>query len=249
MTTRLVLVFLGLLFCSPAFAASGGVKLMHANTKLSDRTSLQRGARTFVNYCLGCHAATYMRYNRVGADLGISEDVLKQNLMFGTDKTGETMTVAMRKTDAELYFGGAVPPDLSVTARSRGVDWLYTYFMTFYRDPARPFGVNNLAFKDVGMPHVLWELQGWQRPVYEDLKHADGSVSKKITHLELETAGSQSPEEFARTVRDLVNFMDYLGEPVKLQRHKIGFWVIFYLLLVLLPVVYLLKKEYWKDVH
>jgi len=147
------------------------------------------------------------------------------------------------------YFGGAVPPDLSVTARSRGVDWLYTYFMTFYLDPSRPFGVNNLAFKDVGMPHVLWELQGWQRAIYEVREHANGSVTKEITNLELETEGLQTEEEYARTVRDLVNFMDYLGEPIKLKRQKIGFWAIFYLLLVLLPIVYLLKKEYWKDVH
>jgi ubiquinol-cytochrome c reductase cytochrome c1 subunit len=225
-------------------SASTGQKLMHANTDLSDQASLQRGARTFVNYCLSCHSAAYMRFNRLGKDLGISDDVLKSNLMFGTDKTGSTMTIAMKKQDAEQYFGGAVPPDLSVTARSLGVDYLYTYFMTFYRDHSRPLGVNNLAFKDVGMPHVLWELQGWQRPVYGEGEHAD-----EIVHLEQETAGSQSAEEYARTVRDLVNFMDYLGEPIKLKRQKIGFWVIFYLLLILLPIVYLLKKEYWKDVH
>lgn len=230
-------------------AASGGQKLMHANTDLSDTQSLQRGARTFVNYCLSCHSAAYMRFNRLGKDLGISDDVLKSNLMFGTDKTGNTMTIAMTPQDAEQYFGGAIPPDLSVTARSRGVDWLYTYFMTFYRDESRPFGVNNMAFKDVGMPHVLWELQGWLKPVYEEETHADGSVSKKIVGLEQATEGTQSEKEYARTVRDLVNFMDYLGEPIKLKRQKIGFWVIFYLLLILLPVVYLLKREYWKDVH
>lgn len=230
-------------------AASSGAELMHANTNLSDRSSLQRGARTFVNYCLSCHSAAYMRFNRMGADLGISDDVLKENLMFGTDKVGDTMTIAMTNNDAESYFGGAVPPDLSVTARSRGVDWLYTYFMTFYRDQSRPFGVNNIAFKDVGMPHVLWELQGWMKPVYEEKEHADGSVFKEIVGLEQDTKGTLIPEEYASTVRDLVNFMDYLGEPIKLKRQKIGFWVICYLMVILLPVVYLLKKEYWKDVH
>ncbi len=248
MKLRLILLLLSFACANSSLAASGGTELMHANTDLSDRDSLQRGARTFVNYCLSCHAAAYMRFNRLGEDLGISDDVLKSNLMFGTDKTGSTMTIAMTKSDAEQYFGGAAPPDLSVTARSRGVDWLYTYFMTFYRDSARPFGVNNIAFKDVGMPHVLWELQGWQRPVFAEDEHA-GDGAKKIVHVEQETEGSQTPKEYERTVRDLVNFMDYMGEPIKLKRQKIGFWVIFYLLLVLLPVVYLLKKEYWKDVH
>ena len=249
MKSRLLILILGFVLSAPLYSAGGGVELMHANTNLSDRASLQRGARTFINYCLSCHSAAYMRYNRMGADLGISDDVLKENLMFGTDKVGNTMTIAMTAADAEVYFGGAVPPDLSVTARSRGVDWLYTYFMTFYRDSSRPFGVNNLAFKDVGMPHVLWELQGWMKPVYKETEHADGSVTEEIVGIEQDTEGSMSPEEYARTVRDLVNFMDYLGEPIKLKRQKIGFWVIFYLGLILLPVVYLLKKEYWKDVH
>lgn len=249
MIRRMLILLAGTVLSTSVLAASAGFELMHANTDLSDNASLQRGARTFVNYCLSCHSAAYMRFNRLGKDLGISDEVLKRNLMFGTDKTGETMTIAMTRQDAEQYFVGAVPPDLSVTARAKGVDWLYTYFMTFFRDPSRPFGVNNLAFKDVGMPHVLWELQGWQRPVYEEDVHAGGSMTKKIVHLEQESEGTQTPEEYASTVRDLVNFMDYLGEPIKLKRQKIGFWVIFYLLFILLPVVYLLKKEYWKDVH
>ena len=249
MKLRLFFLLTGFVFSGSVLGASGGVELMHANTNLSDKASLQRGARTFVNYCLSCHSASYMRYNRIGADLGISDEVLKKNLMFGTEKTGDTMTIAMTPESAEQYFGGAVPPDLSVTARSRGVDWLYTYFMTFYRDPVRPYGVNNLAFKDVGMPHVLWELQGWKRPVYEDVKHEDGSVTQKIVELEMQTPGSQSEKEYERTVRDLVNFMDYIGEPIKLKRQKIGFWTILYLLIILLLIVYLMKKVYWKDVH
>lgn len=239
-------LLLALLFQVPAFAAGGG-QLMHFEPDLSNRESLQRGAQIFVNYCLSCHSAAFMRYNRLGTDLGIPEDILKTNLMFGTDKTGETMTIAMRPQDAEQWFGVA-PPDLSVTARARGASWLYTYFMTFYRDPARPAGVNNLAFKDVGMPHVLWELQGWQQPVYEEKTAADGTVERVITGLELASPGKLGEDGYRRAVSDLVNFLVYLGEPIKLKRHAIGVWVILYLL-VLLLVVYLLKREFWKDVH
>jgi len=221
--------------------AKGGDQMLHYEADLSNQTSLQRGAKLFVNYCLSCHSAAFMRYNRLGRDLGIPDDVLKANLMFGTDKTGETMTVAMNPQEAAQWFGVA-PPDLSVTARARGASWLYTYFMTFYRDPARPNGVNNLAFKDVAMPHVLWELQGWQRPVYSE------ENPQVISHLELESPGLLDQEGYRRAVQDLVNFLVYLGEPIKLKRQAIGGWVIAYLL-VLLGVVYLLKREFWKDVH
>lgn len=242
---RALLLFVLLLAPLAASAKSGG--LMHYNADLSDEKSLQRGARIFVNYCLTCHSAAYMRFNRVGRDLGIPESVLKTNLMFGTDKPGETMTVAMVPAEAERWFGVA-PPDLSVTARARGDDWLYTYFMTFYRDPARPTGVNNLAFRDVAMPHVLWELQGWQRAVYTEETGADGQVTKVFEGFEQLTPGKLDAAGYEQTVRDLVNFLVYLGEPIKLKREKIGIWVIVYLL-VLLFVVYLLKLEYWKDVH
>lgn len=245
---RLMQILCGFMLVAPLWAAGNGPGLMHASVDLSDQASLQRGARVFVNYCLSCHSAAYMRYNRLGEDLDISEDVLKENLMFGTDKTGNTMTIAMSKADAEQYFGAA-PPDLSVIARARGADWLYTYFMTFYRDPSRPLGVNNLIFKDVAMPHVLWELQGWQRPVYKEQTGAHSKiVNKKIDHLEYETTGMLSDKEYKKTVQDLVNFMVYLGEPIKLKRHMIGTWVMVYLL-ILLVIVYFLKKEYWRDIH
>lgn len=220
---------------------------MHARVDLSDKASLQRGAKIFVNYCLSCHSAAYMRFNRLGEDLGVPEDVLEQNLMFGTDKPGDTMTIAMRTEDATAYFGTA-PPDLSVISRARGADWLYTFFMTFYRDPSRPFGVNNLQFKDTAMPHVLWELQGWQEPVKVEETLDDGSTVETIEHFEVVTPGQLSPEEYEQTVNDLVNFLVYLGEPVKLKRYTIGTWVIVYLL-VFLVVAYFLKREYWKDVH
>ena len=248
---RLSIILLSFLISTCSWASENG-HLMHMRVDLSDQKSLQRGARTFVNYCLSCHSAEYMRFNRMGKDLGITEKVLKKNLMFGTDKPGNTMTVAMRPEDAKQFFG-VIPPDLSVVARARGADWLYTYFMSFYRDPSRPTGVNNLAFKDVGMPHVLWELQGWQRAVYAEEKEANGATIKTISHLEMETPPGPKPkayqgEDYDKTVRDLVNFLVYLGEPVKLQRYRIGAWVMLYLF-VLLIFVYFLKREYWKDVH
>jgi ubiquinol-cytochrome c reductase cytochrome c1 subunit len=228
-----------------AFAA-GGAKLLHMDVDLGNEASLQRGAKTFVNYCLSCHAAAYMRYNRMGTDLGISDDVLKSNFMFGTDKVGETMTVAMTDADS-LQFFGVSPPDLSVIARARGADWLYSYFKTFYVDENRPFGVNNLTFKDVGMPHVLWELQGMQRLAHRESE--DGvHHSPTYADLELITPGTQTEKEYDRTVRDLVNFLVYVGEPIKLKRGKIGVWVILYLF-VFLIIAYMLKKEYWRDVH
>lgn len=228
-------------------ATSAGHHLYKADVDISDKASLQRGARTFVNYCMGCHSAAYMRYNRMGDDLGIEESILQNNLMFGTDKSGDTMTIAMQKDDAEKFFGTA-PPDLSVNARSRGADWLFTYFMTFYRDDSRPFGVNNLAFKDVAMPHVLWELQGIQKPVYKTVQKEDGSQREVIDHLELETPGTLDSDGYQNTVNDLVNFLVYVGEPAQIQRRSVGVIVILYLL-VLLVIVYLLKKEFWKDIH
>ncbi len=218
-----------------------------ADVDISDKASLQRGARTFMNYCMGCHSAAYMRYNRIGDDLGIEESILQSNLMFGTDKSGDTMTIAMQKQDAEIFFGTAAP-DLSVIARSRGADWLFAYFMTFYRDDSRPFGVNNLAFKDVAMPNVLWELQGMQKAVYKTVQQEDGTKHEVIDHLELETPGSLDSKQYKNTVNDLVNFLVYVGEPAQIQRKKTGVVVILYLL-VLLVIVYMLKKEYWKDIH
>ena len=229
-------------------SATSESKLMHMDVDLSDQQSLQRGAKIFVNYCLSCHSAAYMRYNRMGEDLEISDDILKENLMFGTDKVGDVMNISMRKEDSINYFVGSVPPDLSVVARSRSPDWLYTYFQTFYMDDSRPFGVNNLVYKDVAMPHVLWELQGMQR--LADLEKT-GSVYYNPNYknsLDLVTTGKQTEKEYDRTVRDLVNYLVYIGEPIKLKRTKIGIWVIFYLF-IFLVVAYMLKKDYWQDIH
>jgi len=247
------ILLLAILFSCPTLWAAGEIAGGYEFTPdLSDQAALQRGARTFVNYCLGCHSAAYMRYNRMGQDLGIPDSVLLKNFMFGTDKVGDTMTVAMSREDAIRYFGIA-PPDLSVTARSRGAEWLYNYLMTFYRDPEKPSGVNNLVFKDVAMPHVLWELQGWQEAVYVDEVDENGLPVKRIERLELVAPPDEKPgvyqgEEYEQTVTELVNFMVYLGEPIILHRYSFGLWVIAYMGFLLI-IAYFLKKEYWKDVH
>jgi len=227
-------------------AAEDGVHLDRANIDPDNQQSLQRGARLFVNYCLSCHAAGLMRYERMGQDLGISELQVAENLMFTGGKVGDLMTVATDPEDAVEWFG-TVPPDLSVIARARGVDWLYTYLRSFYLDPSRVTGVNNLVFPDVGMPDVLWELQGWQKPVITTVKDADGT-EHKVIDLELVEPGLMSPKEFDRAMRDLVNFLDYMAEPGKHDRQALGVKVILFLL-VFLVVAYLMKKEFWKDVH
>ena len=245
MKKYLVIVFLAL---APAWvlAAGGGVPLDKANIDPTNKQSLQRGARIFVNYCLSCHSAALMRYERMGTDLGIDEKLVSENLMFTGGKVGELMTVATAADDAKEWFG-IVPPDLSVIARARGVDWLYTYMRSFYRDDSRHIGVNNLVFPDVGMPNVLWELQGIQEPVITTVKGHDGT-EHKIVKLELSEPGLQTPKEFDRTVRDLVNFLDYMGEPAKYDRRQLGTRVILFLL-VFLVLAYLLKRDYWKDIH
>ena len=234
----------------PAVAlAAGGhdVELDKANIDPANKESLQRGAKVFVNYCMSCHAAKYQRYNRVARDLGIREDDVIEHLMFTGEKIGDHMDVAMTKADGKAYFGAA-PPDLTLVARVRGVDWLYSYLRAFYLDDTRPFGVNNLVFPNVGMPHVLWELQGWQEPVYETVTDSEGHKHQVVESLELVEAGTQTPAEFDRTVRDLVNFLAYMGEPIKQERQRLGIKVLLFLL-VFFVIAYLLKKEYWKDIH
>lgn len=245
---RKSLLFFVLMLPSLAFAAGGTVPLMNANTDVSDTASLQSGAKTFVNYCMGCHSLHFMRYQRLAKDLEIPEDLVKENLIVGDKKIGETMTIAMQKGDAIKWFG-VQPPDLSLTARSRGSDWIYTYLMTFYVDESRPTGMNNLVFKDVGMPHVLWELQGLQKPVYKTTTDAEGVEHHVIDSLAPVGEVSDAQQaEYRRTVRDLVNFLEYAGEPAQLQRKSLGWKVMLFLFFFFL-VAYALKKEYWKDVH
>ncbi|MBU1192607.1 MAG: cytochrome c1 [Gammaproteobacteria bacterium] len=243
---KIILSFLLVLLPTLTFAAGGGVHLDKADIDLHNNQSLQRGAKLFMNYCLSCHSAQFQRYNRMARDIGLTDDQVIENLMFASDKVGSTMTIAMSRADGKAWFGAA-PPDLSLVARSRGADWLYTYLRTFYVDESRPFGVNNVVFPSVGMPNVLWELQGVQKPVFKTVEH-DGESKEVLDHLELAEPGTRTPAEFDKDVRDLVAFLAYVSEPVQLERKALGVKVILFLL-VFLVVAYLLKKEFWKDIH
>jgi ubiquinol-cytochrome c reductase cytochrome c1 subunit len=224
-----------------AFASGASLHLDKAPVHLADQESLQRGARMFVNYCLNCHSAGSMRYSRL-QDLGLTEDQIKDNLMFAAEKPGETMKVGMTKSDGKTWFG-ATPPDLSVIARSRGADWLYTYLRGFYRDETRATGWNNTVFDKVGMPHVLWNLQGEMVPVMK--KEGEHEV---IERLELVKPGSVTLAEYDAMVGDLVNYLVWMGEPAQLQRKQLGLIVLAFLA-VFFVVAYYLKKEFWKDIH
>jgi ubiquinol-cytochrome c reductase cytochrome c1 subunit len=236
--------FLIALFFAPmlAFASGGNVHLDKWPGSVSDKASLQNGAKLFVNYCLNCHGASYMRYQTL-MDLGLTEQQVKDNLMFTSDKIGGLMAVAARSDEQKVWFGAA-PPDLTIIARARGelgnpgagADWLYTYLRGFYRDPNRPTGWNNVAFENVGMPNPLWQLQGMQ-------------VMNHETHkLELAVPGQLSQAEFDKSVSDLVSFMVWMGEPQQEFRRTLGFFVLGFLAL-LFVLAYALKKEYWKDIH
>jgi len=217
-----------------ALASSGGVHLDHANNDLSDKESLKNGFKTYINYCLGCHQLQYQRYNRTFADLGIEEADGVENYMYTGEKPGDHITNTMPKKEAAKWFGSA-PPDLTLEARLRSPDWIYTYLRSFYIDSERPFGVNNTVFKDVGMPHVLQGLQG----VSSIDEH--GKVSPAM-------GGSLTNEEYDVVVRDLTNFLEYVGEPSKLERKSMGVKVLIFLFIFFI-VAYFLKKEYWKDIH
>jgi ubiquinol-cytochrome c reductase cytochrome c1 subunit len=230
-----------------SFAAGGDYPLLRAPIDPHNKASLQKGAKLYVNYCMGCHSLEHQRYNRMARDIGLTNEQVKDNLIFTGAKIGDLMKNAMPKADAKGWFG-VVPPDLTLISRSRGADYLYTYLQTFYLDPSRPFGVNNAAFPNAGMPHVLWELQGMQKPVYAVHKDAAGHEAKVIKDFELVQPGSMSPPEFKEAMADLVNFLVYVGEPIQLERQRIGIWVVLFLALTCV-VFYLLKKEYWKDVH
>ncbi len=251
-TKKLVLALVVSLMPVFAFASTGGAQLDHVQIDATNTSSLQRGAKVFMNYCLGCHSADYQRYNRMAVDIGLAEDEVSENLIFTTDEVGERTKIGslifnnMTPAYGKQVFG-AKPPNLALTARSRGTDWLYTYLRTFYLDPSRPVGINNVVFEGVGMPHVLWELQGWKKPVYEMHKDESGHESEVLTGYEQVTEGSLSETEYDKTIADLVNFMAYIADPIKIERQRIGILVLLFLF-VLLGVAYAVKKEYWKDV-
>jgi ubiquinol-cytochrome c reductase cytochrome c1 subunit len=214
-----------------------------ANNNVGNVASLQRGAKYFVNYCMGCHSAQYVRYNRLAEDLGIDEQAVIDNLMFTGERPFDTMSIAMRPEDSERWFG-ITPPDLSLIARSRGTDYIFNFLRGFYASADRPTGVDNAVLPGTAMPHVLWKLQGVQRAVFATDEHN----AQVLEGFELAQAGDLSPEEFDDVVRDIVNFLEYISEPIKLERQQLGIYVIGFLLIFLM-IAYALKKEIWKDVE
>jgi len=244
-----VLMALGL---AGAAQAAGGESIAwdKAPNKLSDLPSLQNGAKLFVNYCLNCHSAAFMRYNRL-KDIGLSEQQIKDNLLFTTDKVGETMKANVDPKQAKEWFGGT-PPDLTVIARSRaghggsGADYLYTYMRTFYRDETKATGWNNLVFPSVGMPHVLWELQGDREPVFET-RTEHGHEAKVFKGWKQVSPGTMTPQQYDEAVADLVGFLQWMGEPAQQQRVRVGVWVLLFLA-GFTVVAWRLNAAYWKDI-
>lgn len=236
------LILILLLTLSAASLASEEIDLDSADIDLRDNKSLERGAKHYVTYCLGCHSIQHIRYLRIALDLGIDEKKMLKDIAPEGAGIYDKLQTAMNAHDARKWFG-TQPPDLSLIARSRGADWLYSYLRGFYTDTSKPLGVNNIIFPDVGMPNVLWQLQGEQKPVFKTI---DGRPV--LEKLVLAEKGTLSTKEFDQTVNDLVNFLVYVGEPMQLERQKMGKFVIFFILMFL-TVAYLLKKEYWKDIH
>lgn len=248
MMKKTILVFLSALgIAVGAHASSGGIAWDKAPNKINDMAALQNGAKLFVNYCLNCHSASFMRYNRL-KDIGLTEQQIKDNLLFTTEKVGETMQATIDPKQAKEWFGGN-PPDLTVIARSRagangsGADYLYTYMRTFYPDATKATGWNNLAFPNVGMPHVLWELQGLRKPVIEGSLDHGGHVKG----WEQITPGTMTPQQYDEAVADLVNYLQWMSEPAQTKRVQLGYFVIAFLA-VLIFVTWRLNQAYWKDV-
>jgi len=224
----------------------GGIAVQASHADIRDLQSLQRGARNFMNYCSGCHSIQYLRYNRMAQDLQIPPEDLPPNLMFTSNKPFDTIVSAMPE-DAATWFGKQ-PPDLSLMARARGADYIYSFLKGFYVDAARPWGVNNVYLPNVAMPHVLASLQGLQKPVFKNEPDASGNAHMVLSGTEMMTPGSMKAEEYDRFVRDLTNFLDYAAEPIKAKRETLGVFITLFLLAGL-ALAWLLKKEYWKDVH
>ena len=233
----------GLLFSAAALAAAGG-PVQQAGNDLSDRASLQRGAKLYMNYCSSCHSLKFLRYSRMADDLGLTEEEVMGNLNFTGAKFGEHIQVTMRDADGTEWFG-KMPPDLSLISRVRGSDWIYTYLKSFYLDESRPLGWNNQLFPNASMPNPLWELQGLQ---HAEFGEPDETGTRHPERLVVSGPGRLSAVEFDQTVRDITNFLEYAGEPAALKRQALGVWVILFLVLLTF-LGYLLKQEYWSDVH
>ena len=226
-----------------AFAAEGGA-LLQSGTDLDDRASLQRGAQLYMNYCSGCHSLKYLRYSRMAEDLGLSEDEVMQNLNFTGAKFGEQIQVSMPAEGSAKWFG-KTPPDLSLITRVRGSDWVYTYLKSFYLDESRPLGWNNTLFPNASMPNPLWEMQGLQ---HAEFGAPDATGERPVEGLKIAQPGTQPGEHFDQTVRDITAFLEYAGEPAALKRQGLGVWVVLFLVFLTF-LAWLLKNEYWRDVH
>lgn len=245
---RATLTIAALLLAGAAQAAGGGPLPFHFEPDTANLSAVQRGARDYMAYCSGCHSIKHLRYNRLAADAGIPEDLLERYLMFTSNKVGDPILSAMPADKAAKWFGQA-PPDLSLTVRQRTPSWVYSYLMSFHLDPSRPNGVNNLVLPGASMPHVLGELQGWQRAVYrEETDPHSGESHKVFDRFELVVPGRLEPKAYEKRVADLTTFLAYASEPGKQRRIAIGKWVMVYLALFAV-LAWLLKREYWRDVH
>jgi len=245
---KILIALLFVLLPLAAVASESNVELMDANVDVADTASLQRGAQMFANFCMGCHSLKYMRYSQLAEGIGADPKLVEKYIAPPTAKIHDQMTIALDPTKAKGWFGVA-PPDLSTEVRLRGADWVYTYLNTFYKDDSRPFGVNNLVFPKVGMPHVLWQLQGVPQPEYEDVKEGNGKDRLVVSGVKVpEKGGRLTPEQYRQATHDLVNFLAFVAKPYQLESRHLGIYVIIFLLFFL-GVAYLLKKEYWKDVH
>lgn len=245
-TRRLIagLLFGLVLGAAPAAMAAEEAGMAASNASLSDTGSLQQGARLYFNYCSGCHSLKMMRYSRIAEDLGLGDEAVMKNLNFTGANIGESIPPSMSPADGKAWFG-APPPDLSLMARAKGVDYIYNYLRSFYLDPSRPVGWNNTVFPNASMPNPLWELQGIQTASF---KAAEGGATPGFEGFELHKAGTLNAEEFDGVARDIANFLQYASEPAALQRKAIGIWVLLFLTAFTL-LAYFLKQEYWKDVH
>ena len=241
-----ILVLTACFVSAPAFASDGGAALASADIDPDNINSLQRGAANFMNYCSGCHSAQYVRYSTIGKDLDLSEEMLIENLMFNAERTLETIQASMPADDAARWYGTA-PPDMSLLARAKGADHVYNFLKGFYVDAESPTGVDNLQLPGTSMPHVLWELQGYQAAHFTDHNNEDGSVTTTFDGFEQVTIGKMDSEDYDEFVRDTVNFLAYIAEPIRSDRRKLGVWVLMYLTFFLI-LSRMLKKQIWKDV-
>ena len=241
---RIAAVACGMLLSFSALAAGGGGNLLQAGTDISDRGSLQRGAQLYMNYCAGCHSLKYLRYSRMAEDLDLTEEEVMNNLNLTGASFGSHIISSMPVEQSTEWFG-QLPPDLTLITRVRGSDWVYTYLKSFYLDESRPLGWNNTLFPNASMPNPFWKQQGLQHAVYGE---PDVTGEAPVERLEISTPGTQSAAEFDQTLRDLTTFLEYAGEPAALKRQGIGVWVVLFLAFLTL-LAWLLKNEYWRDVH